>query len=335
MASQPVPPPLPPRRERFGRKRKSRTWLWLLLLLLAASLATAAVFIIRTAANIDETLDEISVDPAPGRKLPKEELAREKPLAVLLLGVDNRPGIGGLNTDVIMVAALNPNDGDAVVVSIPRDTYVKVPGWSAHKANAFYAIAYDRDNLAATLAEVREVFGNFLDIPIDYAVVVNFTAFERIVDAVGGVEVYVDQDMRYVDPTDGTNINLKKGKQVLDGKKALDFVRYRHSNNGETPDSNDFERNRRQQEVLAALAGKMKSVSALLKVNELLDALGANMHTDLPRQQMESLLKTYAGFSGDKLTAISLKGTWVSPYVYLDEEQFAEAIELLKEQLTP
>ena len=332
MLAQPELPPLPPRSQTHRRRSRRGAWLkWALVMLFAASLAYAASFVIRTAANIDETLDEISVAPTP--EVPKEELAREKPLAVLLLGVDSRPGIGGLNTDVIMVAALNPDNRDAVVVSIPRDTYVQVPGWRAQKANAFYAIAYDRDDIAGTLAQVREVFGAFLDIPIDYAVVVNFDAFVRIVDAVGGVEVYVDQDMRYHDPTDGTNINLQKGRQVLDGKKALDFVRYRHSNSGETRESNDFERNRRQQEGLAALAGKLKSAGALLKVNEFLDALGDNVRTDLPRRQMDSLIGTYGGLRPDRLVPIMLQGTWRSPYVYADEAQLNEIRAMLREQL--
>ena len=102
----------------------------------------------------------------------------------------------------------------------------------------------------------------FFDVPIDYVVEIDFKAFEDIIDAFGGITVDVDMDMRYVDPTDGTNINLKKGRQLLDGKQALDFVRYRKSNDG-TAESSDFERNMRQQQVISALVAKIKSIDGL------------------------------------------------------------------------
>src|SRR5690606_37561279 len=123
----------------------------------------------------------------------------------------------------------------------------------ARKANSFYAYVYKKDNLLESYKQLKEVYGKFLGIPIDYVLVVNFNTLEAIVDELGGIHVDVDQNMKYVDPTDGTNINLTAGPQTLSGKEALDFVRYRHSNRGETPESSDFARNKRQQVVISAI----------------------------------------------------------------------------------
>jgi|HigsolmetaAR203D_1030402.scaffolds.fasta_scaffold01851_8 cell envelope-related function transcriptional attenuator common domain len=302
--------------------------LFIALLILAAAVAYG----IQLQKSIDDTIDQITA--GADEHVPEEQLAKKKPLAILLLGLDSRPVVGGLNTDVIMVAALNPEQKSAVVVSVPRDTYVKVEGWRARKANSFYANVYDRDNLRDTYAQMKEVFGKFFGIPIDYVTVVNFNTLVDLVDAVGGIHVEVDQDMRYVDPTDGTDINLRAGPQDLDGKKALDFVRYRHSNHGETPESSDFDRNRRQQVVVGAIVDRLKSFNTLVNFNPILDAIGNNIHTDLPKAQIRSLIQTYLGISSERIRFIALEGSWRSPYVYLDEASFAQAKQALSEQLS-
>lgn len=330
--TSPSTPPLPPRAARYGAPRKKRrVWKWLLAIALLI-LTAAVAYGVHLQKSIDDTIEQMTA--GADEYVPEEQLAKKKPLAILLLGLDSRPALGSLNTDVIMVAALNPERKSAVVVSVPRDTYVKVDGWKARKANGFYAVVYDRDNLRDTYAQMKEVFGKFFDVPIDYVTVVNFNTLVDLVDAVGGIHVEVDQDMRYVDPTDGTDIDLRAGPQQLDGKRALDFVRYRYSNRGETPESSDFDRNRRQQVVVGAIVDRLKSFQTLVNINPILDAIGNNVHTDLPKAQIRSLIETYLGISSERITFISLEGTWRRPYVYLDEASFAQAKRALQEQLS-
>jgi len=246
------------------------------------------------------------------------EVVKRKPdievTNILLLGTDNRPQLGSLNTDVIMLVSLRPDTQSAIIVSMPRDTYIDPTGWKEGKANGFYAAAR-KVNKDKAYQYVKDIFSEFYDVPIDYVVEIDFKAFEEIIDAFGGITVDVDMDMRYVDPTDGTDINLQKGRQPLDGKKALDYVRYRKSNDG-TRESSDFERNMRQQQVISALVGKVKSIESIFRVGEVLDAAGNHIKTTIPRDDIMTMLKTYVGIKSEQIQFMRLEGTWRLPYVW-------------------
>lgn len=264
-----------------------------------------------------------------------------EPMAMVLLGMDSRDETRSLNTDVIMVAVFNPKNKTATVLSIPRDTYIKVEGFRSGKANSFYS----RGELSRSKAEkngevapftgpsmVKEVLSKYLDIPITHYATIDFEAFRQVVDSLGGVRVYVDQDMRYVDNADGTNINLRKGEQSLNGKEALDFVRFRKSNQG-GPDSNDIERNQRQQLVVSTLIDKIFSVRGALNIGEILDIAGGRIRTDLTEKQMNTLFKTYFGVTSDQIRFISLQGEWNSPYILVTEQDLAAVKAQLKDTL--
>ncbi|WP_223299249.1 LCP family protein [Paenibacillus darwinianus] len=274
--------------------------------------------------------------------VPKDQSVRVKPTAMLLLGLDHRNETRSMNTDVLMVAAFNPKTKSAVVVSIPRDTLIQLDGYSSRKANQYYnrfmIAAREQDGLTGIAAEtearndVKEMFGRYFDIPVQYSTVINFKGFSDVVDALGGVEVNVDMDMRYRDMADGTDIDLKAGLQELNGNQALDFVRYRKSNDG-TQESSDFERNQRQSQVLAALADKVKTLSVAAKLGSVIEAVGNNMTMDMPSKEIEALMSTYFGISKENIQFIPLEGTWRSPYVYVDEATLSEAKSALQAKL--
>ena len=276
-----------------------------------------------------------------------EEKASERPLSFLLLGTDYREVLRSANTDVIMIASLNPNSKTATLVSIPRDTYIDPADLSAAKANSFYA-AYlygnlkdapkDRDERQKfAMQRVKGLFGDFLDINIDYVAVVDFQTFVDVVDAYGGLVIDVDQNMCHRDSADGTNINLKKGVQQLDGKQTLDFVRYRKSMNcsPKTKESNDFERNARQQQVISKLLDKVKTPQGVLKLTSVFDAVSKNVKTDIPTKQIQSLIETYITIDLDKIEYVHLEGPWDGRYVRLAEEDVKMASDKLKAQLRP
>lgn len=282
--------------------------------------------------QINKTIDVISDD---GVKIPESQLAKNRPITVLLLGKDSRPETGTLNTDVIMAISMNPVTKKATLVSLPRDAELKISDYSGgHKANWFYAAAYsDHDgDKNGIFTEMKHVFGETFGVPIDYITVVDFKTLEDVVDAVGGVKVKVDQDMRYVDPTDGTNINLTAGVQVLDGKNALDFVRYRKSNRG-TAGTDDTDRNKRQQQVISAVIKKIKSPETLLSGSGILKAVSKNIETDLPSAQIYSIVKTYAGINPKSIEFIPVSGAWISPFVIINEQEFGDAKAKLMKQL--
>lgn len=322
-----------PKKKRWGL----RIFFGLVLIMLAA----AASFIVYLGFKTNEAIQTIGISDDKATQVPLEQSVKQKPVAMVLLGLDAREKGGSLNTDVIKIAAFDPNTDTATIVSIPRDTYVDVEGYRARKANAFYADFYSaarqqgKDREDADLAgkqAVREAFGKMFGIDIKYAASINFQGFSDVVDAVGGVNVNVDIRMKYVDNADGTNIDLQPGAQLLEGKEALDFVRYRKSNRG-GQESSDFERNRRQSEVLSAIVDKLKSLGGLTRVGNVIDAASSNISTDMPQSEIKRMIETYADVRSGDITFLSLDGVWRSPYVYADEASLVQAKAALRSKM--
>lgn len=327
MAEPQLSPPLN-RRDRHTNKKRKGIWRFLLIsaLILICTIIGIGVYFLN---KIDDGLDKISQgSPSDQQEMPVEEQADVKHKNILILGLDSRPETGSLNTDVIMVASLDPSGKSGILVSIPRDTYIDPTGWKPNKANSFFAAA-NRLDASSKYTEVKAIFGEFLGVPIDYVLEVNFTAFQEIIDQFNGITIDVDMNMRYVDPTDGTNINLDKGIQTVTGKEALDFVRYRHSNDGSNP-SSDFDRNQRQQQVISKLVEKIKSPEIILRAGGVIDAIGNNVKSDIPKFELYNLIRTYAGIGNDNIEYIHLGGVWKSPYVWIDEEQLQQAKQTLQ-----
>ncbi|GAB6933437.1 LCP family protein [Calditerricola satsumensis] len=212
-----------------------------------------------------------------------------EPFTVAVLGIDSR-GERRSRADTVMVAAINPRTRRAYVVSIPRDTYVHIPGRGPDKLN--HAMAYGGPVL------VKATLERLLVLPIHHYVVVDFAGFRRLVDELGGVEVNVAKPMKYHDPADGTTIDLYPGRQVLNGDQALGYVRYRLSDVGRS--DSDFERIRRQQEVLRALADKANDLRTWLHLFAVLNILRDHVHTDLTTAQVFRLARAFAGGVSEK-----------------------------------
>lgn len=346
---------LPPRASRPSRRKKkkrpgrvARFFRWTFATIGIAALICVLYIAVQVFREADRALDKVAMPDLPGNEdkvvVAKEDRAQVRPMAILLLGIDHRKETGTMNTDVIMVIALNPQSDTATLVTVPRDALLDVPGYTATKANEKYSrflrsARRDKglEGEAAQLdamEQMRRFMSSYFGIDIRHTAVIDFQGFIDIVDALGGVRVYVDQDMRYVDRADKTDINLKKGEQVLNGKQALDFVRYRKSNAG-TRESSDFERNERQARVLRAIVDKLKSFGTITRLDDIIRAVGDNLQTDIPREQIHNLVKAYYDINGSRIRFIPLKGTWKSPYVYIDEDSLALAKQALAEEMRP
>lgn len=308
--------------------------IFLSVALLATSIYLGVLFV---KGKVTKNLDKIGAPPSEINEQDNTDskvvVEVTEPISILLLGIDNRPETGSMNTDVIMVATLNPERKSATIVSIPRDTHIRPEdqGLPSRKANYYYPHFHLMDKDTAYY-ETKKLFGEYLDIKIDAAVTVDFEGFRRMVDELGGVDIDVPMDMRYIDTEDGTNINLRKGFQTLNGKEALDYVRYRKSNNG-TAESNDQERNKRQHEVIDQMVGKIFTLGGVMKIGSLLDIAGDHVKTDIPANQLMDFIQKYIGIDRDKIEYISLEGEWISPFVEIDEDELEEARKALKAQL--
>jgi len=334
MADLNTSPPLSRSVKHQTKRKVKKKWLIIAISVFALLLAAGIVYGALLADKVGDVINNITLPGSDtvtkdvyGNEVGKGKADREV-RNVLLLGTDNRPQFGSLNTDVIMLVSLRPDNKSAVVASIPRDTYMDPTGWKEGKANSFYAKARREDKDKA-YEYVKEIFSEFFEVPIDYIVEIDFKAFEEIVDALGGLTIDVDMDMRYYDPTDGTNINLTKGVHLLNGKETLDFVRYRQSNDG-TRQSSDFERNARQQQVVSAIIDKVKSPEAVFRVFEVLDAVGTNVKTTIPRGDLLTLVRTYVGIKKENIQFLRLEGTWKSPYVWPNADSLTTIRQTLK-----
>ena len=342
--------PIPPRKSNqtnaaYSKKVKKKSPFLRIFLLILLSftllLGAGAAYVLHKSS---EALGQIGLLGSITGKVNPAESVKVKPTTLALMGLDKRPvGVkgGGLNTDVMMVASLNPKTKKVVVVSLPRDSKLSAQGYKARKANAFYAAFYmnaknkkqsQEEAELAGMSAVREVLGELFDIDIKYSAIIDFKGFTDVVDALGGIEVDVDMRMVYSDSYDGTNINLEKGRQILKGKEALDFVRYRQSKDGKNM-SSDFDRNRRQGEVVGAIFDKAMSFGGMMKIGSLIEAVGNNMKMDMPESEIKNMLSTYFNVKRSDITFITVAGTWKSPYVYLHDDSVKAARDALKSNI--
>ncbi|GAB2672584.1 LCP family protein [Paenibacillus thermoaerophilus] len=309
---------------------RKRLWLTVALSLIGSLFLGAFGYAGYLYFKADQAIKSVS----GGDKLPEPQpLAatkkKEDPITFLVAGIDSRAGSGGtLNTDVLILASLNPETKSATMVSIPRDMQLKPKGLPARKANYYYAMFYN-ENKDTALYETKKMFQELFQFPIDYAVTINFDGFREIVDELGGLDINVDMDMKYVDTADGTNIDLRKGYQHLNGKQVLDFVRYRHSNRG-TAESSDTERNERQQQVLKAILGKLTSFGGIAQWGGVLEIAGRTVKTDIPESTLRSWILSFSKMKPDTIESISLGGRWESPYMIVEEEVLDEALKALR-----
>ncbi len=230
-----------------------------------------------------------------------EMFAKPKPLppfTLLLIGIDSRDGERA-RSDTMILAAVHPDRQRAYLLSIPRDSYIELPGRGYDKLN--HAMAFGGPAL------LKRSLESFLDVRIDRYMTIDFDGFRKIVDELGGVRIHVKKRMKYTDPTDNTAIDLYPGWQNLNGKQALDYSRYRKSDLGR--EDSDYDRIARQQEILKALANKGESVQAFFKAFKLMDILGQHVKTDLGEDEIASLLATYYDPKDNQLVTDTLNGT--------------------------
>jgi LCP family protein required for cell wall assembly len=193
---------------------------------------------------------------------------------ILLLGSDQRPGGSGFRTDIIMLVALNPNLGTANITSFPRDLYVYIPGWTMQRLNS----AQQKGGFSLTQATFAYNFG----LQPDHYLMVNFWGFVQGIDNLGGINVQVGRTLS--DHRDGYGTyTVPAGLVHMDGETALWYVRSRGT-------SNDFDRNRRQQEVILATFFRLLSLNAIQRAPELYNLYQENVTTDMTTRDITPLL---------------------------------------------
>ena len=222
--------------------------------------------------------------------VPPEWEGKER-VNILLLGGDSRnlSEYEVPRSDAILLASIDPVTKSAQLFSILRDTYVEIPGHGMNRINS--ALALGGPELA------METVGRLLDLPIQYYFYVDFEGFIALIDAIGGIDFYVEKDMKYTDITDKEEyqIDLKQGMQHLDGNKALQYVRFRHDA------LSDYARTERQRNFMQAVFKKLKSTYSLIRLPATLDKIKPYIETNMSVGKMLELATLSYRIDLDKL----------------------------------
>lgn len=266
-------------------KQKSTVKKWILALgvslvfLLSIGIGYAVYLYNKTEDLVTESFDDT------GRENETSDMREEKVnpvddhVSVLLLGVDNSAHRNEevSRTDAIVLATFNQDEKSIKLLSIPRDSYVYVPHIGYHtKINHAHAYGGPR----ATIETVEQ----FLDVPVDYYVTMNFEGFVEVVEALDGIMVDVPYEILESDSQDQRDsIHLMPGYQALNGEEALALARTREKDN-------DVERGKRQQEILQAIVDKATSAASILKLENVITAIGSNMQTNFTFKDLQSFV---------------------------------------------
>ena len=193
---------------------------------------------------------------------------------ILLMGSDQRRYSSGFRTDTLVLLTLNPESKTVSLTSFPRDLYVYIPGWRMERINTAHA--------HGDFETTQMTFAYNLGVWPDHYILINFWSFERIIDELGGINVDVEKGLGDQRDRHGYYY-IPPGNTHMDGETALWYSRSRYT-------TNDFERNRRQQEVLQAMAERLISLDAIAKAGDLYDIYKENVTTDLKFSDIIPLL---------------------------------------------
>ncbi len=310
----------PPSGDHEPAPKPKRFWwrftLGSLIIVLVTAAATATV-ILRYVDSIAKALSHNNVLQNKVEKFLSQTNGGE-PENILILGSDKRasePGDPG-RSDTTILLRLDPDQNAIALMSIPRDLKVEIPGFGTDKFNA--AFAYGGPKL--TLRVVKELTG----LPINHVVNVDYLGFVRAVDAINCV--YVDVDRRYFHSNVGlppseqySEINVQPGYQLLCGKKALQYVRYRHTDT-------DLVRAARQQDFLSAARERVPIDDLVLDRNDLIDIFTEYTTSDInDKETMLEVLKLFVSSRNAAIKEVHFPAELGPSYVYASPEMIEDA----------
>jgi len=226
----------------------------------------------------------------------KSRISQGEVVNILLMGIDARPGEQNTRSDTMIVASINYEQGKIVLLSIPRDT--RVDGWDrTGKINMVNQLKGPRESCQ----EVSRLLGK----KVDYYILTNFQGFEKMIDTLGGVDMYVDINLKSY----SQDVYLEKGQRHLNGKEALTYVRFRETQQG------DIGRTARQQRLLKALAQQIGRKETVSRLPRLIAQLRENVQSNISLSDIVYLANIIPGLKEDDIISQTLPGYhFVDPY---------------------
>lgn len=305
---------------RSNKSKKRPAWLKVIgitILVLLVAVGGYAFYVYNSLTNAVNTMHQPIEREKSEKRSEPITLDKKEPFSVLMMGVDEREGDRG-RSDTLIVLTVNPQTKTTKMLSIPRDTRTEIIG-KGFDDKINHAYAFGGVEMSMDTVE------NFLDIPIDYYMQINMEGFQDIVDAVGGVTVNNDLDFNY------GGEHFPKGEILLNGEKALKYSRMRY----EDP-RGDFGRQSRQRQIIQGVISKGASFSTLTKFDEIFEALGKNIKTNMKFDEMVDIQSNYkdAGKSIQQME-VTGDGTKIDGVYYyiVSEEEKQKLQQALKEHL--
>jgi LCP family protein required for cell wall assembly len=277
------------------RSRRFKAWGWLLLIMVISFVIALPIWKILEAytkvvvgntdtslwGTINQGIKVIKNDPLRGEKQDR--------INFLILGMRGADDIehGGLLTDTIMVVSYKPSTKETAMISVPRDLYVRIPGQGKqiYKINSVHAMGEQKNKQG--IEYMRKTVASVVNLPIHYVVRVDMAAFKDTVEMLGGIDVTLDKPFTENKQFGKYKFYLPAGKNHLDGDTAFYYIQSRFS-------TSDFDRARRQQEVITAIKEKALQQGILTdptKLGQTLTILEKHVRTDIQPWEITKLAK--------------------------------------------
>lgn len=306
-------------RLKIKRIRKGRLiWRAILLLAIVASLAYAAMYSDGLWTYVADKYFNNRINAMGSENL---NITQQRRLNIMLIGVDQRENEPS-RSDTLMLAMVDLKDKAIDVISIPRDTRVKIEG-VAHRTKINHAHTNGGPDLT------RKAVEQLLGVPVHNYIETNFQGFENIIDHIGGVDLDVEKRMYY--PAE--DIDLRKGQQHLNGHDALGYVRYRSDGKGDIP------RIERQHKFLKVLADQILRPSTILKLPQITREIHSNVNTDMSIQDLLVLGGEFKNINSQKIRFFNIPGKpdyiGGGSYFVVDEEELKSLMDDILNGRTP
>jgi polyisoprenyl-teichoic acid--peptidoglycan teichoic acid transferase len=278
------------------------------------------------------------VTPVPP---PVQVLSSSETINFLLLGSDRRGS--SYRTDTIIIASIRPHDHLVTLISIPRDLFVYIPGWTMQRINTAYQHGEITDYPGGGQQLIKDTILYNLGIYIDHVALVEFEGFKEIIDTLGGVDVplvcsftdwhIIDPDLSEQTSTNWHLYTIGPGVVHMDGDLALWYSRSRLR-------SSDFDRSRRQQEVLRAIYSKGMSINVIPHIPSLYNDLRSMITTDINLSTILNLVPLAAKLSAPRIRSYYINRTYVNGWrtpqgAAVQLPDYPPLLEMLQEAMGP
>lgn len=241
----------------------------------------------------------------------------------------------GANANTVMVASLDGASGEAHLISIPRDSLLNVSRGNRKLSSSYMVGAGGGRGAEGGVRQMQAEVSALVGFVPDFYVVIDYDAFFAIIDAVGGIEVYVPMRMRYTDPSQDLRIDIQPGLQHMDSRTALDFARFRQADPGyPSPPRSDYFRIESQQAVVAAVLERMLRPASIPRIPEFARIFDESVRTDLTAGNLTWLAQRMWRGGGVTAHTMPTSGTSGPPrwYEIIDAQR---ALELVNGTVNP